>query len=291
MGTIDDVVRIARGEVGYSRWDDPEQGTKYGRWYADLVGDPYFGYNGVPYCAMFVSWVLDRAGVSCAGFPGAYTPWITSAGIAEGRTVPVSQAQSGDVAMFDWEGDGVTDHTGIVVSNSGVLTTVEGNTNNGRVAVRSRSYGSVIAVIRPDYDGSSVPSGGASSAKGDPRPIEVDGKWGSDTNLAIQYYFDAPYRDARISRQNRENRGVLAACTTGWEWQSPPVTGSPTIRLLQGACGMPASEIDGVQGRDSNVALQKHLRMDELGYKIDGVLDYPSPAVAEMQRRLNDGTL
>ena len=53
-----DVIRIAAAEVGYSRWSDPEQGTKYGRWYAEKTGSGYYGTNGVPYCAMFVSWVM-----------------------------------------------------------------------------------------------------------------------------------------------------------------------------------------------------------------------------------------
>ena len=43
-----DVIRIAAAEVGYSRWSDPEQGTKYGRWYAEKTGSGYYGTNGVP---------------------------------------------------------------------------------------------------------------------------------------------------------------------------------------------------------------------------------------------------
>ena len=71
-----DVIRIAAAEVGYSRWSDPEQGTKYGRWYAEKTGSGYYGTNGVPYCAMFVSWVMAQAGARCEGIPGAYCPWI-----------------------------------------------------------------------------------------------------------------------------------------------------------------------------------------------------------------------
>ena len=52
MATAQDLVDFAMGEVGYCRWDDPEEGTKYGRWYAQVTGSPYFGMSGVPYCAM-----------------------------------------------------------------------------------------------------------------------------------------------------------------------------------------------------------------------------------------------
>ena len=34
MATASEVLRIAAGEIGYSRWTDPQPGTKYGRWYA-----------------------------------------------------------------------------------------------------------------------------------------------------------------------------------------------------------------------------------------------------------------
>lgn len=164
-------------------------------------------------------------------------------------------------------------------------------------AYRATTPEAIAKAIADGIDGKA--SGGApvespaqpSSGKADPRPIEVDGKWGSDTTLALQHYFEAPYKDAKISRQNSGNRDCLKACTTGWEWQSPPVAGSQTIRLLQGACGMAASEIDGVMGPASVRALQEHLGMAALGHVVDGRLDYPSPAVAEMQRRLNAGNL
>ena len=61
MATASEVLRIAAGEIGYSRWTDPQPGTKYGRWYAQSHGS-YYGASGVPFCAMFVSWVMSRAG-------------------------------------------------------------------------------------------------------------------------------------------------------------------------------------------------------------------------------------
>ena len=46
MPSAADVLRIAEAEVGYSRWDDPLPGTKYGRWYAQITDSPYFGTSG-----------------------------------------------------------------------------------------------------------------------------------------------------------------------------------------------------------------------------------------------------
>jgi hypothetical protein len=161
MGTVDDALRIARGEIGYWRYSDPEPGTKYGRWYARLTGSGYFGESGVPYCAMFVSWVMASAGVPCAGLPGSYCPSIEAAARRAGATVGARQARPGDLVLFDWGGDGVCDHVGIVESNPGsYLVTIEGNTsrggagsqgNGGWVARRTRRYGVVRVCVRPNY--------------------------------------------------------------------------------------------------------------------------------------------
>ena len=78
MATVTDILRIAANEVGYSRWDDPESGTKYGRWYAQVVNNSYYGTNGVPYCTMFASWVFAQAGQSMPGLPTASCSAIVS---------------------------------------------------------------------------------------------------------------------------------------------------------------------------------------------------------------------
>ena len=114
MGTISDVLYCARDWIGYSRWTDPEEGTVFGRWFAEKTGEPYFGVSGVPYCAMFASYCLDWAGVPCAGMPSAYCPDIVSAGEDAGATVSCEDAKAGDIVLFDWGSDGLADHVGIV---------------------------------------------------------------------------------------------------------------------------------------------------------------------------------
>ena len=154
MATASDVLRIARAEVGYCRYDDPERGTKYGRWYESEVDGPGgydYGANGVAYCAMFASWVLAQAGVECAGMPGAYCP-----SIHHSQTLAAAQLRPGDLVLFDWEDDGTDDHIGIVASNDAAgkrIATIEGNTSGGRVAERTRAYSTVCGGIRPAYDG------------------------------------------------------------------------------------------------------------------------------------------
>lgn len=164
MSAAKNVLYCARQWIGYSRWDDPEPGTVFGRWYAKLVDDPYFGESGIPYCAMFVSYCLNWAGFEAAGLPGAYVPWILSANSDAGRLVTNEDAQPGDLVMFDWQGDGVADHIGIVEENhpdEGWMQTIEGNTspgsggsqsNGGGVYRRARNYNSIIGVARPYYE-------------------------------------------------------------------------------------------------------------------------------------------
>lgn len=151
--TAASVLAVARGEIGYSRYNDPEAGTKYGRWYAALTGSSYYGTTGVPYCAMWVSWVFAQAGATCAGIPEAYCPYIRNKARSAGATLSdKTQAQPGDVILFDWGTDGVEDHVGIVEVNCGsYVQTIEGNVS-GAVARRTRAWSDVTYVIRPSYD-------------------------------------------------------------------------------------------------------------------------------------------
>ena len=160
----------AASQIGYTRWDDPEEGSLYGRWYAKKHG-AYYGTSGVPFCAMFASWCLtDDDGASV--IPGgdfAYVPYGINAARAAGQLVAPSNAAPGDLICFDWDGDGVADHVGLVEANYGSwVQTIEGNTssgaagsqsNGGGVWRRTRDWDSVCAVIRPSYGDAATASG------------------------------------------------------------------------------------------------------------------------------------
>jgi hypothetical protein len=63
MATAHHVLAIARDEIGTTESPPDSNVVKYSRWYP---------MNGSPWCAMFVSWVLDQAGIT--GYKHAYTP-------------------------------------------------------------------------------------------------------------------------------------------------------------------------------------------------------------------------
>lgn len=164
MATVNKTLKAAAAEIGYNRWNDPNPGTKYGRWYAEITRTPYFGQSGVPYCAMFVSWVLNQVGQACAGFPTASCTQAVNGARKAGRILSSKyDARAGDIVIFDWDpskGNGV-DHVGFVELNKGsYIQTIEGNTssgnsgsqsNGGGVYRRTRNWSTVAYIIRPLY--------------------------------------------------------------------------------------------------------------------------------------------
>ena len=133
----------AASQIGYSRWDDPLPGSVYGRWYAERHG-AYYGESGVPFCAMFASWCLtdDDGNSVIPGGDFAYVPYGISAARAAGQLVEPSNAAPGDLICFDWNGDGVADHVGLIEANYGSwVQTIEGNTSSGAAGSQSNGGG------------------------------------------------------------------------------------------------------------------------------------------------------
>lgn len=300
--TANDVLYCAQQWIGYSRWTDPAPGTVFGRWYAEKVKDPYFGTSGVPYCAMFISYCLDWAEASAEGIPGAYVPWILSANSEAGCLVLNEDAQPGDLVMFDWQGDGVADHIGIVEVNhpdEGWMQTIEGNTssgsggsqgNGGGVYRRARNYSSIIGVARPHYetkeDDTPIENQDTPPAQDTlPTQLDVDGYWGYETTLRLQEYFDCPYKDGVISSQWANDAWRHAACTSFQHDNSGE--GSTTIRYMQRQLGVTD---DGLCGKNTINALIDHYMSSSGATVLDGQLDAGSITVQAMQRALNNDT-
>lgn len=279
MSTASKVLQVARGELGYSRWSDPGEGTKYGRWMARVTRQAWFARSGVPYCNMFTSWVLATAGVREPA-PGhfAYVPSTIKEYARQGRRLGNKHsAVPGDLVCFDWDGDGVADHIGICEANNGsYLTCIEGNTsgswqgsqsNGGGVYRRTRGWSGICAVLRPDYTGSQ-PAQNASH-------VAEDGYWGASTTRALQQINGTPM-DGVISSQEAANKQYMPAATSGWEWTSNPV-GSQLIARMQRAFGVSA---DGIMGPGTVKAMQKYY-----GVGVDGYMGVET--VRAMQRAIN----
>lgn len=286
MATPSDLLAYAAKDIGYSRWDDPKNGTKFGRWYADLVGNQAYAANGVAFCAMAASYWYAGISQSCPGLPEAYVPYIYNKAKKVVGVVLSNKknAKPGDLVLFDWNNDGSLNHTGIVELNKGsYLQTIEGNSPAGKVARHTRSWGTIKYIIRPVWDGDDP------ATTEDPRIIAVDGKWGGDTTYLAQLVLGAPYKDGEVSRQNPDHRSKLKGCTLGWKWTGSEGRGSQTIKLLQEKWGAKA---DGVMGPDTaNAMIRYYMKKGSGATVCDGRLDYPSKTIKQFQRELNAGRI
>ena len=101
-------------------------------------GQPYwswYGFEGrVEWCACFVSWCANECGYIDTGvipkFAGCVlgSQWFMDRGQWQDGSFEPS---AGHIIFFDWEGDGVTDHVGIVERvENGTVYTVEGNSGD-----------------------------------------------------------------------------------------------------------------------------------------------------------------
>ena len=299
MATANDVLRIAANEIGYSRWTDPANGTKYGRWYADLTKSPYFGTNGVPYCAMFVAWVLAQANQSCPGMPTAAC--VTALNGARNAGIIRSNkkdARPGDLVLFDWDG-GLPDHIGIVEVNKGsYIQTIEGNTssgnsgsqsNGGGVYRRTRSWSTVHSIIAVPYSGSGSGTATPSPAPSTSAKLTVDGYIGKDSVSELQRQIGTPI-DGVISSQDIGNKKYMPNVTSiTWGGQGSQLVVGLQKFLVRKGYSVGASGADGLMGKNTVIAIQQFLRKD-CGYVKHAIDGYLGPdTAANTQNALNAG--
>lgn len=131
-GQASTIVEIAKGEIGVQ--EKKYNNVKYNTWYFGYeVRDRYSGGTSYAWCAVFLGWCADQAGIDTDTIPlvrgtvamqrfyenlGRYTKYSAS-----------YTPKVGDIIFFDWSGGrGGVDHVGIVVAvKDGMITTVEGN--------------------------------------------------------------------------------------------------------------------------------------------------------------------
>lgn len=145
--------REALTHVGVKESPAGSNMNPFGKWY---------GMNGVPWCAEFVSYCYAAAGSKNVAKRQrwAYCPYMVNAARSGSNGMSVTrEPKRGDIVLFDWADDGVADHVGLFdewVAQGRTFKTVEGNTSpqnasNGGAVVHygtagfsPRSVGSVI---------------------------------------------------------------------------------------------------------------------------------------------------
>lgn len=111
----------------------------------NVGGEPYWSWCGfdsrVEWCACFVSWCANQCDYIESGIIPKFTNcvngsnWFKGNGQWQDRNY---EPQAGNIIFFDWKGDGITDHVGIVEKcENGTVYTVEGNSGD---ECKQRSY-------------------------------------------------------------------------------------------------------------------------------------------------------
>ena len=114
--TLQKIIDIAMGEL------NTLEGT---------TGWSKYGQSGA-WCAAFASYVLKAAGVTGLPMSHSCETWKNQLKSANrwgsaGTYTP----KAGDIVFYDWTGDGIADHVGIVTSYNGdTIHTIEGNTKD-----------------------------------------------------------------------------------------------------------------------------------------------------------------
>lgn len=147
---MSEIIRIAEKEIGQGEKPLNSNKTKYGKW---------FGFDGVAWCGIFVSWCFYQAGFPLPkiGFSKGYAGCQTAVAYFKKNNQITKDPKEGDIVFFDWNGDGRYDHTGLFVKwiDKDNFETIEGNTsvgndsNGGNVMRRKRSKKNVIFVNVP----------------------------------------------------------------------------------------------------------------------------------------------
>lgn len=144
------IIELAKKQIGQTENPKDSNMTEYGKW---------FGYNGVPWCGIFVSWVYYHAGFPLPniGFKKGFAGCQTAVKYFKESGQITDKPVEGDIVFFDWNNDGRFDHTGIYVGkvDKYYFTTIEGNTslsnqsNGGEVMARTRNFGKQCIFVHP----------------------------------------------------------------------------------------------------------------------------------------------
>jgi hypothetical protein len=148
----------AKKHLGYT--ETGNNLSMFGKWY---------GMNGAAWCAMFVSYCMNKAGAG-ALIKGAQTAkgsaqvsgFVRHAKKHKWAKIDPAKSQAGDIVIFDFPGGYETDHVGFIraAAKGKNIYTIEGNTSSGKgsqsngggVYARTRSFGVVHSIWRPPYD-------------------------------------------------------------------------------------------------------------------------------------------
>lgn len=159
MATMNDILKKAQSFIGTKESPSGSNNVIFNtHYYGGAVSGSAYAW-----CCVFVWDVFRLCNASNLFYDGkktAYCPTLQDWGKKKGLSVSKSSGKAGDIVLFDWNGNGLADHVGIIEkkNDNGTYTTIEGNTsltsndNGGCVMRRTRKQSEICAIIRPLYD-------------------------------------------------------------------------------------------------------------------------------------------
>ena len=196
--------------------------------------------SGAAWCNAFVDYVANEGGVKSLYFNGAketYCPhsikWCRS-NLAQ---IPLYLAMPMDIIYFDWDKNGNPNHIGFVRAkkDTASIYTIEGNTDGGKVANKTRAGKYVQAVYRQHFKGAYKDG-----------TLAVDGDCGYSTIAMLQKVLGIGV-DGILGQGTVKALQKKAGCNPDGAW------GNGTSKAVQKMIG---TKVDGAFGADSVKALQ-----------------------------------
>lgn len=213
--------------------------------------------SGAAWCNAFVDYVANEGGCKALYFNGkkeTYCPnsikWCKS-NLAQ---IPLYLAMPMDIIYFDWDRNGVPNHIGFVRAHNTTdsIYTIEGNTDGGKVAQKTRPSKYVCGIYRPHFP-----------HKFNDKKLTVDGDCGYQTigglqkALKILGYYSGSL-DCILGQ------GTVKALQR-WAGTSPDgAWGNGTSKAVQKKIG---AAVDGAFGKNSVIALQKWINANAYASK------------------------
>ena len=216
--------------------------------YLKQGGSKFRSYCGLPgnaaWCCAFVTYIFHECGVSDLFYGGkkvVYCPNAIKWCDTHLAKVPLYLALPSDIIFFDWNRNGVPDHIGFVRERKSAteIYTIEGNTDGGRVAYKTRAAKYVQGVYRPHFKGSFNAN----------KQLKVDGMCGYNTIAVLQKWLGVTI-DGILGKDTVKALQRKVGVTADGAW------GTKTSKAVQKLVG---TKVDGNFGPNSVKALQKFL--------------------------------
>lgn len=210
-------------------------------------GATFRSYCGLPsgaaWCDAYVTYIFHKSGnanLFCGGKKQTYCPTTIKLCAKDMAQVPLYLAMPMDVIFFDWDRNGNPNHIGFVRDHKDTASiyTIEGNTDGGKVAQKTRAAKYVQAVFRPHFKPTFTL-----------KKLSVDGDCGYNTIAGLQKMLGVSV-DGVLGLATVKALQKWAGVSADGAW------GKNTSKAVQKKIGTTA---DGAFGKNSVIALQKYI--------------------------------